>query len=63
MIWLLPVALIVAAVWLIAAFGLFFMKKWGYYLAIILGILSFFTLISLVIVIYLVASDVKYEFE
>lgn len=47
----------------IASCGLFFMKKWGYYLALIIGILSLPSVIGILLVIYLLVSDVKYEFE
>ncbi len=53
---------------LIGSAGLLRMKKWGYYLAIIIGILNIFTLfiigiiIGILILVYLL-RDVKYEFE
>ncbi|MEM2959757.1 MAG: hypothetical protein QXS27_05005 [Candidatus Jordarchaeaceae archaeon] len=54
----------------VASMGLLLMKRWGYYLALIIGILNIVvgvvTLINLVIGIILVCylmGDVKYEFE
>ena len=71
------IAILASSVLYIAAgFGLLYMKKWGYYLALIIGILNIVggvvSLLSLVgiinlvfgiiIVVYLL-GDVKYEFE
>ncbi|MEM2145094.1 MAG: hypothetical protein QW279_07020 [Candidatus Jordarchaeaceae archaeon] len=46
-----------------ASYGLFSMKKWGYYLALVIGILSLPSIIGIILVIYLLVSDIKYEFE
>lgn len=61
--WVVAAVVISSAACEITAFGLLSMKKWGYYLAIILGILSIPSIIGLVIVIYLLVSDVKDDFE
>nr|MDO8080501.1 hypothetical protein [Candidatus Freyarchaeota archaeon] len=61
--WAVVAALISSVAYFIASFGLLSMKKWGYYLALILGILSLPSVIGIVIVVYLLVSDIKYEFE
>lgn len=63
MYWLVAAGLISSVVCFIASYGLFRMKKWGYYLPLILGILSLPSAIGLIIVIYMLVSDIKYEFE
>ncbi|MFB0563536.1 MAG: hypothetical protein ACETWM_20235 [Candidatus Lokiarchaeia archaeon] len=60
--------LIVSGLHLFASVGLLRMKKWGYYLALIIGILYIFSLgiigiiMGILILVYLL-RDVKYEFE
>ncbi|MGQ9722332.1 MAG: hypothetical protein ACUVXA_13530 [Candidatus Jordarchaeum sp.] len=63
------VAVLVGAfVHLIASSGLLYMKKWGYYLTIIIRILNIIALgivgivLGIIILVYLL-GDVKYEFE
>lgn len=65
--------LIYSGIYLISSVGLLYMKKWGYYLTLIIGILNItgglFTLLlgiiplifGIAIVLYLL-SDIKYEF-
>jgi len=71
--------IVIAALWFLAAFGLFKMKKWGYYLTLILGILEIVggtidlllleiaglaaVIFGIIIVVYLLRGNVKYEFE
>jgi hypothetical protein len=64
------VILTASVLYFISSVGLLIMKKWGYYLALILAILNIvcgiFTLVNLIIGIVLtvyLAGDVKYEFE
>jgi hypothetical protein len=70
------VALIFAGIYLVTGAGLLTMKKWGYYLGLIMGILSIIggvigllfiigiipLIFGIVVVVYL-AGDVKHEFE
>lgn len=53
---------IVAMIYVFAAIGLFRMKRWGRYLALIFGVVMIPALFGIVVVVYLMGS-VKYDFE
>ncbi|WXG42264.1 MAG: hypothetical protein WED07_16110 [Candidatus Freyarchaeum deiterrae] len=52
----------VAEMYVFAAFGLLHMKRWGRYLALILGVGMIPWILGIAIVVYLM-RDVKYDFE
>ncbi len=66
--WLVVSLLLFFGIFIIDGIGLLKMKKWGYYLALVLGILFIITftiliILGIAILVYLLVSDVKYEFK